>query len=176
MDDYLYETGSTQPPKSRFFMVLLLVILIFLGGIITALGILNIKLWNSFSLKEKESVSLRFTRQESCAAANFGAPQSADPQRPASLGVVTETVSPFSQAYYHLPKGVYLPQIPEGSNAAIAGILPGDILVAMDGHTITDTETLNKCLSRYNAQDRVELTLYRDGKNLSLHLTLSQGE
>lgn len=40
-----YETGSTQPPKSRCGIIaVLLVLVIFLGGIVSALGILNIRL------------------------------------------------------------------------------------------------------------------------------------
>ena len=40
-----YETGSTHPPKSRSGMIaVLLVLVIFLGGVVSVLGILNIRL------------------------------------------------------------------------------------------------------------------------------------
>lgn len=167
MNEHFYETGSTQPPKSRVLIVFLLVLLIFVGGIITALGILNIKLWSAFS-PEEEAVSLRFTREESSAVARFPAPQSGA----AGLGVDTETVSPFIRAYYRLPRGVYVPQVPEESNAAAAGILPGDILLSLDGQRITDTESLSALLRRYQAGDTVTLTIYRDNLELSTNLTL----
>lgn len=173
MDEYFYETGSTKPPKSRVWFVGLLVLLIFIGGIITAMGILNIKLWNTFSSEGKETVTLRFSREETSAVAHFDTPQTTDR---AGLGVVTETVSDFSQAYYDLPQGVFFPHVPAGTNAADAGIQPGDILVALDGHKITSTKTLNKYLRRYKANDTVKITLYRDGQNFTTHLVLTQGE
>lgn len=52
-DDGVYGTGSTQPPKShRALLALLLVIIIFLGGIATALSILNIRLFQELHRKE----------------------------------------------------------------------------------------------------------------------------
>lgn len=172
MNDYFYETGSTQPPKSRLLIVFLLVLLIFVGGIITALGILNIQLWSAFSPKEEEAVTLRFTREESSSTpAQFATPQITGAPG-ADLGFTTETVSGFLRAYYRLPQGVYIPQVTEGSHAASAGIQPGDILLAINGEKITDTDSLNKQLRRCSAGETVTLTLYRDGKELDLDLTL----
>ena len=52
-DDGVYGTGSTQPPKShRALLALLLVIIIFLGGIATALSILNIRLFHELHQRE----------------------------------------------------------------------------------------------------------------------------
>lgn len=52
-DDGVYGTGSTQPPKShRALLALLLVIIIFLGGIATALSILNIRLFQELHQRE----------------------------------------------------------------------------------------------------------------------------
>ena len=52
-DDGVYGTGSTQPPKShRALIGLLLVAIIFLGGIATALSILNIRLFQELHRKE----------------------------------------------------------------------------------------------------------------------------
>ena len=171
MNDNFYETGSTQPPKSRVLVVFLLVLLIFVGGIITALGVLNIKLWRAVSPEEKDSVSLKFSRPESNTVAQFASPQTAG-NNSVGLGVATETVSAFIRTYYHLPQGVYIPRVPSNSHAATAGIQPGDIILALDGHEITDTDTLNKLLHRYHAGDVVTLSLYRDGQDLSVKLTL----
>ena len=52
-DDGVYGTGSTQPPKShRALLALLLVIIIFLGGIATALRFLNIRLFHELHQRE----------------------------------------------------------------------------------------------------------------------------
>lgn len=174
MNEHFYETGSTQPPKSRVFIVLLLVLLIFTGGIITALGLLNIRLLSVFSLGKDTSVSLQFTREESCASAEAPAPQNSETAPDASLGVATETVSAFMRAYYSLPAGVYIPRVPADSPADAAGILPGDILLAVDGQKITDTDTLNTLLRRYRAGDTVTLSLQREGQRLFATLTLTE--
>ena len=45
-DDGVYGTGPTEPPKSRGGLVaLLLILVIFLCGIVTVLGILNVRLF-----------------------------------------------------------------------------------------------------------------------------------
>lgn len=46
-DQGVYQTGSTRPPKSHGGLIaFLLIAVIFLGGIASALGILNIKLFH----------------------------------------------------------------------------------------------------------------------------------
>ena len=52
-DDGVYGTGSTQPPKShRAVIALLLVAVIFLGGIATGMSVLNVKLFRELHKKE----------------------------------------------------------------------------------------------------------------------------
>ena len=56
-DEYFYQTGKTQPQKSsRGMIAVLLVAVIFLGGIASAMGILNIKLFRQMT-GDKTSVS-----------------------------------------------------------------------------------------------------------------------
>ncbi len=50
-----WQTGSTNPPKSRSGIVaILLVLVIFLSGIVTVLGVLNVKLFQQLKQQEKE--------------------------------------------------------------------------------------------------------------------------
>ncbi len=170
MNEHFYETGSTQPPKSRVFMVCLLVLLIFSGGIFTALGFCDISLRDR--LKKEEAVSVRFTREEPSTAST--SPTGKDGTGVAGLGIRAETVSPFARAYYRLPRGVYLPHVPRGSSAAAAGVLPGDILLEIDRQRITNTEELSALLRRYRAGDPVTLTLYRRGETLPVAFTLME--
>ena len=61
-DDSVYGTGPTQPPKSRGGLVaLMLILIIFLCGIITVLGILNVKLFQQLKIKEENELSISFT-------------------------------------------------------------------------------------------------------------------
>ena len=64
-DDGSWQTGSTQPPKDRGgTMALLLILIIFLCGIITVLGILNVRLFTQLQNREEVSASITFTPEE----------------------------------------------------------------------------------------------------------------
>jgi len=61
-DNSSWQTGSTQPPKNRGgMMALLLIMIIFLCGIITVLGILNIRLFQKLKIQEENELSISFT-------------------------------------------------------------------------------------------------------------------
>ena len=64
-DDQYYGTGPTEPPKERNgTMSLMLILVIFLFGIITVLGVLNIKLFQELKLKRQETeLSISFTTE-----------------------------------------------------------------------------------------------------------------
>ena len=61
-DDGSWQTGSTQPPKDRGgTMALLLILIIFLCGIITVLGIMNVRLFTQLQSREEASTSISFS-------------------------------------------------------------------------------------------------------------------
>ena len=67
-DDSVYGTGPTQPPKNRGGTVaLMLILIIFLCGIITVLGILNIRLFRQLNLREKNELSISYAPPETTA-------------------------------------------------------------------------------------------------------------
>ena len=61
-DDSVYGTGRTEPPKSHGGLVaLLLIMVIFLCGIVTVLGILNVRLFHKLNTREENDLSISFT-------------------------------------------------------------------------------------------------------------------
>ena len=61
-DDSVYGTGRTEPPKSRGGLIaLMLILIIFLCGIITLLGILNIRLFQKLQVQQKNDLAISFT-------------------------------------------------------------------------------------------------------------------
>lgn len=60
---------------------------------------------------------------------------------------------------------------PEGP-ADTAGMEPGDIVIAVDGTTISDDTTFMDLLLDHRAGDTVELTISRDGEEQTLTVTL----
>ena len=65
-DSWEYGTGRTDPPKNRTgLMAVLLILVIFLTGIVTVLGVLNVRLFRQLSAREEESeLSISFTQEE----------------------------------------------------------------------------------------------------------------
>lgn len=60
-DDSVYGTGRTEPPKSHGgTMALLLILIIFLCGIITVLGILNVRLFQKLNTRRESEQSISF--------------------------------------------------------------------------------------------------------------------
>ena len=90
------------------------------------------------------------------------------------LGISGESLSPFYQHYYLLPAGLYVTAVETGSPADLAGILPRDILLTLDGESITSQEDLDRLLSERQVGDSVTLTLYRAGQQGRVELTLTE--
>ena len=60
-DDSVYGTGRTEPPKNHGgTMALLLILIIFLCGIITVLGILNVRLFQKLNTRRESEQSISF--------------------------------------------------------------------------------------------------------------------
>ncbi len=72
-DDGVYGTGRTQPPRNRGgAFALLLILVIFLCGIVTLLGILNVRLFQQLSRQEQEeNLSISFIPETSAATEPF---------------------------------------------------------------------------------------------------------
>ena len=74
-------------------------------------------------------------------------------------------------------KGVRLTQIIPGTRAAEAGLMKGDVLLKVDGTTISASKTTDKTvfetmLRDYDYDSTVELLLVRDGKEMKLEVPL----
>lgn len=64
-DDSVYGTGPIDPPKSRGgLLALLLILIIFLCGIITVLGVLNVKLFHKLQTQKENDLPICFTTAE----------------------------------------------------------------------------------------------------------------
>jgi S1-C subfamily serine protease len=68
--------------------------------------------------------------------------------------------------------GVRVQQIMSGSAAEAAGMLAGDVLVALDGAAITDLRSFSALLKDHSPGDEVVVTVLRDGAELELNAIL----
>lgn len=75
------------------------------------------------------------------------------------LGITgIDVVAEYARTY-GAPLGVYVSSVTEGTGAAAAGLVRGDIITALNGEEITSMEDLQNELSYYAAGETVELTI-----------------
>ena len=85
-------------------------------------------------------------------------------------GKVTKTGSPYLGIYgkdvteevsqqYHMPLGVYVVQVIEGSGAEEAGIMEGNIITKIGDKDITSMDDLKECLRDYHVGDSINVTV-----------------
>lgn len=60
------------------------------------------------------------------------------------------------------------------SPADKAGVLPGDIIVSVNGEAVNETSPLGELINQYNPGDVVSLTIDRDGSSVDLLVTLEE--
>lgn len=90
------------------------------------------------------------------------------------LGITGERLSVFYQRYYRLPAGLYVTAVAEDSSAADVGIVPGDILLSIDGTNIRTQNELDTALYHYAAGDQMDIVIYRSGYTMQATLTLAE--
>lgn len=75
------------------------------------------------------------------------------------LGITgIDVVAEYSQLY-GMPQGVYISSVSEGTGAAAAGLVKGDIITALNGEEVKSMDDLKDELSYYAAGTTVELTI-----------------
>ncbi len=70
-------------------------------------------------------------------------------------------------------RGAAVYSVEEGSPADKAGILPNDIITAVNGEKITGYQQLRSALAAGKAGDEFELTINRDGEEIKVKVTLA---
>ncbi len=91
----------------------------------------------------------------------------------AYLGVYVRDVSESAQSY-GLPAGAYIEDVIDGYCAKKAGIRRGDIVVNLGGYDVDSVTTLTRVLRRFEAGQSVSVTVYRNGKQEYLNVTLDE--
>ena len=159
-----YQTGSTCPPKSYGGLVaFLLVLVIFLCGIITALGLMNVHLFRQLN-NAPDPNSLEFSQ----------ATEATLSRTHQILGFSTQDMPEFWRVYPDMPRGVFISDVEETSDAAAQGIQPGDILLKLDGEQIADTAALDAWLASHWDHTTAQVLIFRNGKQISKTMALQR--
>ena len=90
------------------------------------------------------------------------------------LGITGTAISTFYQVYYRLPAGILITEVAEGSGAAAQGLRRGDVLMTLDGVAVTSQDILEEITYASSVGDELEATIYREGMELTLTLTMGE--
>jgi serine protease Do len=86
---------------------------------------------------------------------------------PASGGVV------LGITFKEEDKKMVVQEVHEGSGAAKAGILKGDVIVAADGQEVTDRDSLSKLMEKRRVVEDLEITVERLGQKMVMQVRLA---
>ncbi|MEM1125198.1 MAG: alpha/beta fold hydrolase [Bacteroidota bacterium] len=86
--------------------------------------------------------------------------------RRGQLGVfpVAVTQATYASLGLDAPRGTAVQQVQPGSTAEALGLVPGDVILALDGQSIDTPQALIASLAPRRAGTTVQLTLWRDGR------------
>ena len=143
-----YETGSTKPPKNRGGLIcVLLVSVVLLGGISSALGIMNVRLFRQLNEGGEPSASVSF-QEESVAGTEAGQPlESLGPTVPGSEMQVDLRPAPSGMENVPQDGGLSYQQIYEKAIDSVVSItcrLQGGtstgtgVVLSADGYIVTN--------------------------------------
>ena len=163
-----YRTGFTQPKKAkRGGLALVLILVIFLSGLNTAFRLLDIRLFRNITKDAGIApASVQFSAETGRGLADA-------PNVPA-LGISGKSISEFEHLYYDVPAGFYVTEVADGSPAKAAGLLPGDVLLYVNGHYTPDLAALEAKLSACSPGETVCLLLHRQNTAHSVEIRLDK--
>ena len=90
------------------------------------------------------------------------------------LGITGQTISTFYQVYYRMPAGILITAVDEDSDAAVKGIRRGDILMTLDGVTVSSLDVLEQITYASTAGEELTATVYRDGQEYTLTIIVGE--
>ena len=110
-----------------------------------------------------------------------------------SLGIVSYAIGPdlAQQMDLAVDSGILIQKVVPGGAAERAGLhggnqqayvgnrpilLGGDLIVAIDGHQVTDSQEINAIMEKHQAGDTVSVTFYRGRKQITLKLIAGEAQ
>lgn len=91
------------------------------------------------------------------------------------LGILaTMDISSAQSRYWNIPVGVCVASIQEDGAAYRAGIEVGDVIIDIEGCTISNTKEMNEIKNKFKAGDEIVVTVSRQGKDIRTKLVLQE--
>ena len=89
-----------------------------------------------------------------------------------SIGISVGSIPENVKVYYDMPDGVYVASVSEDSDAQNQGILPGDIVTAVNGEPVKTSDEINDIKNAMSVGDSIVLTIWRDGETFDVSIKL----
>ena len=135
-DNQTYNIGHTEPPKSHGGIIaVLLIVIIFLGGVISILGLLNISLFQKLLKKDQEALAVAVRKED-------------DDSSALAVTYSDETIilesSPQSMDYFPHVGGLSLQEIYEKNIGSLVGVETESsngtgVVITKDGYILTNS-------------------------------------
>ncbi len=91
------------------------------------------------------------------------------------MGIRYKMISRDLALMNDVPEGAYIQQVIAGSPAEKAGVKDGDIVTKIDNKKLSgDENTLSKLISSKKVGDTMELTIWRDSKEIKINVILGE--
>ena len=92
-----------------------------------------------------------------------------------NVGIIMNDV-PADAQRYGIPAGASVAAVLKGACGDKAGLQVGDIITAVGDTPVTSSKQLSSLVKEYKAGDTVSFTVYRDGQNQTLSITLDEND
>lgn len=94
-----------------------------------------------------------------------------------TLGVYVKDVSELREEGMSLDRntGVYIDEVMDGSSAQFSGLLPGDIIMAIDDENIQEYNDLVKAMKFHKVGDTIKVKIVRDNAQKTIAVKLRKG-
>ena len=89
-----------------------------------------------------------------------------------SIGITVGAIPQEAVENYELPEGLYISVVAENSDAAAQGIREGDILLAIDGQSVSTTEEVAAIRDTKGVGDSLRFTIWRQGETFEVDVRL----
>ncbi len=90
------------------------------------------------------------------------------------LGIRYRFISKDVAILNEVPQGAYIQEVIEGGPAQKAGVAEGDIITKINGEAVDSENKVGDVVSKANIGQRLELEIWRDGKNIKTTATLAE--
>lgn len=91
-----------------------------------------------------------------------------------SIGIGGEDVTDYMVYYYRIPRGVLVGLVTPDSGAEAGGVEVGDVIVGLNGVSVSNMDELTNEKDKFSPGDTVTLTVYRSGEYVELDVVLGE--